>query len=66
MEKLTKEDWVEIYYALIDKQFNVEAGNLGEDVIEESPHKNSDLWAAHLGEIIDKIGPDGENMYEGV
>jgi len=63
MPELTPQDWGEIYYALIDKQYAVEAGNLGEDAAEETPYANSTAWADHLGDIIDKIGPDGENMY---
>lgn len=63
MDKLTPQDWGEIYYALIDKQYAVEAGNLGENAAEETPYANSSEWAAHLDSIIDKIGPDGENMY---
>jgi hypothetical protein len=61
MQELTKEDWVEIFYALVDKQYNIEAGNLGEDAIEPGINSTAE-WAAHLGNIIDKIGPDGENM----
>jgi hypothetical protein len=47
-EKLTKEDWIEIYYALDTKAYNI---------YEDAK------WAAHLRNIMEKIGPDGENMY---
>lgn len=63
MNGLTKEDWIEIYYALIDKQARIEEGELGEDELENSEQGDATTWAAHLGQIIDKIGPDGGNMY---
>ena len=47
MIDLTREDWVEIYGALDSKRMRVE---------------DNQVWAAHLQEIMDKIGPDGENM----
>ena len=44
---LTKDQWAEIYYALQDKK--------------RSPTVEGDgTWIAHLDEIIDEIGPDGE------
>jgi hypothetical protein len=52
---ITNEDWVEIYYALIDKQSNLDNGEAHIDGIDE--------FSDHLGRIIDKIGSDGENMY---
>jgi hypothetical protein len=57
---ITPEDWGEIYYALIDKQAKIDRGEYGdgEDGLPGSPAD----WSKHLGEIIDKIGPDGENM----
>ncbi len=64
MNELTKEDWVEIYYALIDKQARIEEDELGEDEVENSGQGDAATWSAHLGAIIDKIGPDGENMTE--
>jgi len=63
MDELTREDWIEIYYALVDKQARIEEAELGEDEIENSGQGDALTWAAHLGSIIDKIGPDGENMY---
>jgi hypothetical protein len=63
MPELTPQDWGEIYYALIDKQARIEEGELGEDELDNSGQDNAGTWAAHLGDIIDKIGPDGENMY---
>lgn len=56
MDKLTKEDWTEIYYALETKLTKVEQGEYGGSKAEGKK------WAKHLGEIIDKIGPDGCNM----
>lgn len=41
---LTREDWVEIYYALDSKMIN----------------KEQTRWAKHLKRIMDKIGPDGD------
>jgi len=49
-DTLTREDWIEIYYALRDKM--------------ESPAMDN-VWRKHLARIIEKIGPDGENMSEG-
>lgn len=50
-EALTPADWVEIYYALYARQFQ--------------PPVCGDLkWVNHLRNIMGKIGPDGENMYE--
>jgi len=64
MSKLTKEDWIEIYYALVDKQCKVDNGDYGEDG-DDIPGSGPEEWSIHLGHIIGKIGPDGENMYEG-
>jgi len=58
MERLTKEDWVEIYYALDTKRDQIENGDFGEG---EGGDENED-WIAHLDAIMEKIGPDGENM----
>jgi hypothetical protein len=58
VELLSKEDWIEIYYAVRDKHETVLLGrNLrsGQSVC---------VWKAHLSSIMEKIGPDGENMYE--
>jgi hypothetical protein len=52
MKELTKEDWVEIYYALEAK------AAWTEDV------EGDEAWTLHLREIMGKIGPDGENMIE--
>ena len=48
---LTKEDWVEIYYAVQDKRASAVVCN-------------DRKWRNHLEEILEKIGPDGENMSE--
>ena len=64
MDALTREDWIEIYYALLDKQARIEEDELGEDELKNSEHTDAATWATHLGDIIDKIGPDGVNMYE--
>lgn len=58
MENLTNKDWVEIYYALDSKATAVERG----EYTQSQRHKRE--WAAHLREIMNTIGPDGENMYE--
>lgn len=55
MEELTREDWTEIYYALDSKKKDIVAGKLGAPCLE---------WAGHLGDIMEKIGPDGENMQQ--
>ena len=58
MNGLTKEDWVEIAAAVDSKRLRIIAGDYGEsDTDCDMP-----AWAAHLETIIDKIGPDGENM----
>lgn len=64
MNGLTKKDWVEIYYALVDKQARID-GEFGKDQIPENDDKEAAEWSGHLGTIIDKIGPDGENMKGG-
>jgi hypothetical protein len=60
MKTLMKEEWVEIYYALVDKQSRVDDG-----YFDENPHDTNKQWSEQLGAIIDAIGPDGENMYQG-
>ena len=52
-EPFTIEDWVEIYYAVRDKY---------EDGRAVSTDRK---WKAHLKKILEKIGPDGENMSKG-
>lgn len=49
MPKLTKEDWVEIYYALEYK-------------LETFPDMD-DAWTGHLEDIMEKIGVDGEEAF---
>ena len=49
---LTREDWVEIYYAVRDKY---ETG---------SPVSSDRRWKAHMKSILKKLGPDGEKMTE--
>jgi hypothetical protein len=58
MDKLTKEDWTEIYYAIETKLTKVEQGEYGFCKAE------TNKWKRHLGEIMNKIGLDGCNMYE--
>ena len=48
---LTNDDWVEIYYAL--------EGKLQSQTVADDRR-----WQAHLQEIIEKIGPDGRNMWK--
>lgn len=64
MTELTKEDWVEIYYALVDKQAKIDEGTYtNDDDILSTMDKEGVLgWSKHLESIIDTIGPDGENM----
>lgn len=59
--ELSPEDWTEVYYASVDKQARID----NEGDTENIPEDCLDIheWNDHLGEIIDKIGPDGENMY---
>ena len=66
MKELTKEDWVEIYYALVDKQAKIDEGTHtnDDDVLADMDKEGVSGWSAHLGHIIDQIGPDGENMTE--
>jgi hypothetical protein len=59
MKELTKEDWVEIYYALDSKAKAVKDGEYTGD------KAHARRWASHLREIMTKIGPDGENMTGG-
>jgi hypothetical protein len=47
---LTNDDWVEVYYALDSKLRSVTVDG-------------DRRWKAHLKEIIEKIGPDGRNMW---
>ena len=56
MSILTNEDWTEIYYALVDKQARLDGGEIHVDGLDE--------FSDHLGTIIDKIGPDGEDMFD--
>lgn len=51
-EELTREDWVEIYYAMHDKY---EAGRA-----VSSDRK----WKTRLRSILKRLGPDAENMYQ--
>lgn len=57
MLELTKDDWVEIYYALESKAIAIDHGAYADC------GKMKKEWIAHLRGIMDKIGPDGENMY---
>ena len=52
LEKLTREDWVEIYYSVRDKYES------GRAVSTDSK------WKDHMKEILEKLGPDAENMNE--
>lgn len=53
---LTAEDWIEIYYALDTKVDLIEKGHYD----DEDP---GETWGPHIREIMEKIGPDGQNMY---
>jgi hypothetical protein len=52
--KLSNEDWTEIYYALDAKRQQV-SGHRDPLQIE---------WASHLDALMEKIGPDGRNMWD--
>ena len=56
---LTQEDWSEIYNALASKHAALQAGEYG----ESDGDLNVEAWAAHLQEIMTKIGPDGEDAF---
>jgi hypothetical protein len=58
---LTNKDWTEIYYALVSKHRGIQNREYG----PTGPDCNTAKWEKHLATIIKKIGPDGENMYEG-
>jgi hypothetical protein len=51
MEKLTANDWVEIYYAVQDKQSGAAVSG-------------DKIWKKHLAKILKIIGEDGRNMFE--
>ncbi len=55
MINLTREDWVEIYYALDTKLLTLRQGKYGP---EDEPGQDAD-WIAHMKAIMRKIGPDG-------
>jgi hypothetical protein len=65
MPRLTKEDWKEIYYALDTKLHRLLDGHydVHEGEVEECGSETQ-KWAAHLGAILEKIGPDGRRMVE--
>jgi len=52
MVKLSRADWIEIYYAL----------DMKADWVEEI--QGDCEWTLSLRELMGKIGPDGENMYD--
>lgn len=56
--ELTEDDWTEIYSAVESKALSVEQGQYGPDLRGAS-------WPEHLRSILEKIGPDGENMRRG-
>ena len=60
MPELTKDDWIEIFYALTDKHKWV-LSNIGAK--NDNEGTNMKKWSKHLNSIILKIGSDGENMY---
>lgn len=55
---LSKEDWIEIYYALDTKKSQIEKGEFSMD-----DRADSVAWAQHLRSIMQTIGPDGCHMY---
>jgi len=55
MVKLSREDWIEIYYALESKSEAIERGEYG----VEFERGEEARWLAHLSAIKGKIGDDG-------
>ena len=75
MTKLTREDWIEIYYALDSKlqlvrgwaenEKGLPDGERAYLMSEDEPHPHAcddKAWAEHLESIMEKLGPDGEHM----
>jgi hypothetical protein len=58
MPELTKDDWIEIYYALTDKHKWVLS-----NIDSNDKSVGMKKWSKHLNKVILKIGSDGENMY---
>ena len=61
MEKeLDEEDCVEIYYALDSRIKMILRGECNTiEPIEGKSDDGAQLWAEHLGQILEKIGPEG-------
>ncbi len=55
MVRLSREDWVEIYYALESKSVALERGDYG----DEFERGEDARWLTHLNAIKRKIGADG-------
>lgn len=56
MERLTHDDWAEIYHALARKAEDIELGRLDDEVGEvRRPGSETARWAAHLRRIMSKI-----------
>lgn len=64
--RLTKRDWVEIFYALESKRTQILQGEYGEDAdaADSRDAEDRDLtvkdWHEHLDHILAVIGPDGQ------
>jgi hypothetical protein len=54
---LSRDDWSEIFYALESKSLAVRQGQYGSEDAADADSK----WIAHLDELRQKIGPDGES-----
>ena len=63
---LTREDWVEIYYALDTKAKLIEDGDYGESMCDHGEDCTAcdKEWVAHLRRIMATIGDDGEAAIE--
>ncbi len=56
--ELTSDDWAEIYFSLETKKSLVESGQYADPCEDKK-------WTAHIGAIMAKIGPDGEDAAAG-
>jgi hypothetical protein len=62
--KLSRSDWLEIYYALLRRVSEIEAGRL-DDEPGEIRHRESETakWAANLRSIMSRIASSKDSVY---
>jgi hypothetical protein len=60
---LTASDWEEIYYALDTKLSRLKNGDY-EKCLEHAKCTCSEEWIAHINNIMDAIGPDGDDAFQ--